>query len=147
MKDKKTLFCLSLVKRPNPLKRAPLCCFPFLFGNALIIQKKSIQVIDAVAMIPSKRLRNKIAGFTTHLMKRIARGPVRGISLKLQEEERERRLDFVPEVCNTSYLSFMIYALRLRGTIQSSLGDTTGLTFSFAQTSKNLCVLSLLLLL
>eukprot|EP01061_Rhynchopus_euleeides_P048036 TRINITY_DN9_c0_g1_i2.p3 TRINITY_DN9_c0_g1~~TRINITY_DN9_c0_g1_i2.p3 ORF type:complete len:129 (+),score=67.21 TRINITY_DN9_c0_g1_i2:65-451(+) len=56
------------------------------------------KVIDVVAMIPSKRLRNKISGFTTHLMKRIARGPVRGISLKLQEEERERRMDFVPEV-------------------------------------------------
>jgi len=56
------------------------------------------RVVGDVAVVPSKRMRNKIAGFTTHLMKRIQAGPVRGISLKLQEEERERRLDFVPEV-------------------------------------------------
>ncbi len=56
------------------------------------------RVAGEVAVIPSKRMRNKIAGFVTHLMKRIQKGPVRGISLKLQEEERERRLDFVPEV-------------------------------------------------
>jgi len=55
------------------------------------------RIVDEVAVTPSKRMRNKIAGFTTHLMKRISKGPVRGISLKLQEEERERRLDFVPE--------------------------------------------------
>lgn len=59
------------------------------------------RVTGEVAIVPSKRMRNKIAGFITHLMKRIQRGPVRGISLKLQEEERERRLDFVPEVCFT----------------------------------------------
>merc|ERR1719221_904204 len=55
------------------------------------------RVVDEVALIPSKRMRNKIAGYVTHLMKRIQKGPVRGISLKLQEEERERRMDFVPE--------------------------------------------------
>mmetsp|Transcript_15749 Transcript_15749/g.16496 ORF Transcript_15749/g.16496 Transcript_15749/m.16496 type:complete len:126 (+) Transcript_15749:52-429(+) len=55
------------------------------------------RLVGEVAIVPSKRMRNKIAGFITHLMKRIQRGPVRGISLKLQEEERERRLDFVPE--------------------------------------------------
>ncbi|KAL5514805.1 hypothetical protein ACEPAG_2121 [Sanghuangporus baumii] len=56
------------------------------------------RIIDEVASVPSKRLRNKIAGFTTHLMKRIQKGPVRGISFKLQEEERERKDNYVPEV-------------------------------------------------
>mmetsp|Transcript_46519 Transcript_46519/g.134687 ORF Transcript_46519/g.134687 Transcript_46519/m.134687 type:complete len:133 (-) Transcript_46519:96-494(-) len=55
------------------------------------------KIAEEVATIPTKRLRNKIAGFATHLMKRIAKGPVRGISLKLQEEERERRMEYVPE--------------------------------------------------
>jgi small subunit ribosomal protein S17e len=78
------------------------------------------KVTGEVAILPSKRMRNKIAGFITHLMKRIQRGPVRGISLKLQEEERERKLDFVPEVrigfiyCNVMLclynLSFFLFS-------------------------------------
>lgn len=55
------------------------------------------RVCEEIAIIPSKRLRNKIAGFVTHLMKRIQQGKkMKNISIKLQEEERERRDNTVP---------------------------------------------------
>merc|ERR1712098_978405 len=56
------------------------------------------RIIEEVALIPTKPLRNKIAGSITHLMKRLQRSTVRGISIKLQEEERERRDNYVPDI-------------------------------------------------
>merc|ERR1712220_48845 len=51
------------------------------------------RICDEVAMIPSKKLRNKIAGFTTHMMKRISRGLVKGISAVDLEIEKGIEID------------------------------------------------------
>jgi small subunit ribosomal protein S17e len=44
------------------------------------------KVLADNAEVSTKRLRNKVAGYATYLMKRIQKGPVKRISLKIQEE-------------------------------------------------------------
>merc|ERR1711965_1240271 len=83
--------------RTKTVKRASRAIIEKYYGKLTKDFHFNKRIIDDITVIQSKRMRNKIAGFTTHLMKRIEKGPVRGISLKLQEEEREKRLDFVPE--------------------------------------------------
>ena len=82
--------------RTKTVKRAAKVLLEKHYGkltNDFHINKK---ILSEVATVPTKSLRNKIAGFATHLVKRIQRGPVKGISLKVQEEEREKRLDWRP---------------------------------------------------
>jgi len=48
---------------------------------------------DEVALIPSKYLRNKIAGYVTHLTKRVNKGSIREVSLKFQEKEKDINIE------------------------------------------------------
>jgi len=83
--------------RTKTIKRASRAIIEKYYGKLTKDFHFNKRIIDDIAIIQSKRMRNKIAGYTSHLMKRIEKGPVRGISLKLQEEERERKMDFIPE--------------------------------------------------
>jgi small subunit ribosomal protein S17e len=84
--------------RTKTVKKASRVLIEKYYPRLTLDFQTNKRICDEVAIIASKRLRNKIAGFTTHLMKRIQKGPVRGISFKLQEEERERKDNYVPEV-------------------------------------------------
>ncbi|CCH46385.1 40S ribosomal protein S17-B [Wickerhamomyces ciferrii] len=84
--------------RTKTVKRASKVLIERYYPKLTLDFETNKRLATEIATIPSKRLRNKIAGYTTHLMKRIQKGPVRGISFKLQEEERERKDQYVPEV-------------------------------------------------
>lgn len=83
--------------RTKTVKRAARLIVEKYVSKLTLDFQTNKKIAEEVASIPTKRLRNKIAGFVTHLMRRIQKGPVRGISLKLQEEERERRMEKLPE--------------------------------------------------
>ncbi|KAJ3021647.1 UNVERIFIED_CONTAM: 40S ribosomal protein S17 [Siphonaria sp. JEL0065] len=84
--------------RTKTVKKASRVLIEKYYPRLTLDFQTNKKIADEVAIIASKRLRNKIAGFTTHLMKRIQKGPVRGISFKLQEEERERKDQYIPDV-------------------------------------------------
>merc|ERR1739849_45009 len=83
--------------RTRTVKRSARVIVEKYYSKLTLDFQMNKKIAEEVAVIPTKRMRNKIAGYATHLMKRLQKGTVRGISLKLQEEERERRMEYVPE--------------------------------------------------
>jgi ribosomal protein S17E len=69
------------------------------------------KILSEVSIVPTKRLRNKIAGYATHLMKRIERGAIRGISLKLQEEVSLYSINFFQFTDRNSIKYFLLNSI------------------------------------
>ena len=84
--------------RTKTVKRASKVIIEKYYTKLTLDFHTNKRICEEIAIIPSKPLRNKIAGYVTHLMKRLRHSQVRGISIKLQEEERERRDNYVPDI-------------------------------------------------
>ncbi|MFS7937782.1 40S ribosomal protein S17 [Helianthus anomalus] len=62
--------------RTKTVKKSSRVVIERYYGKMTLDFHTNKKILEEVAIIPSKRLRNKIAGFSTHLMKRIQKGPV-----------------------------------------------------------------------
>merc|ERR1711916_139028 len=93
------------------------------------------RITEEVAVLPSKKMRNKIAGYVTHLMRRIEKGPVRGISFKLQEEEREKD-NYVPDVSAVDTTSLNVCESERAMLEAIGFGDYQTLLFLLIQLQK-----------
>ena len=69
------------------------------------------KIIEEIALIPSKPLRNKIAGFVTHLMKRLEKSTVRGISIKLQVSVTSLKLSVRSELTDDMMWDFLGFGI------------------------------------
>lgn len=59
--------------------------------------ENNLAVVKDVTITQNKKTRNVLAGFVTHLYKRIQKGEVKGIYIKAHEEEKERKEAFIPK--------------------------------------------------
>merc|ERR1711973_153461 len=60
--------------------------------------ENNLAVVKDVTITQNKKTRNTLAGYITHLFKRIQVGDVKGIHIKAHEEEKERKEAFIPKV-------------------------------------------------
>ena len=116
--------------RTKTTKRAARLVIERFYGQLGFDFQDNKRVCEEVATIPSKRMRNKIAGYVTHLMRRLEKGPVRGISFKLQEQEREKRDNWMPSDSRLNAPTITVDSETKEMLAHIGLGDLDGVVVS-----------------
>ena len=89
------------------------------------------RVVLDVTLGTSKKLKNKIAGYSTHIMRRLVKGPVRGISLKLILTHRANNSTvetIFKRLCGVleERLETLAEFRKVAGTLQTSITNISG---------------------
>lgn len=84
--------------RGRSIKRAARLVVEKYFNRVDADFENNLSLVRDVTVTQSKKTRNQLAGYITHLYKRILRGDVKGIYIKSYEQERERKESFIPTV-------------------------------------------------
>lgn len=84
--------------RGKSIKRASRSIIELYFSRINSDFENNLSVVRDVTLTQNKKVRNQIAGYVTHLYKRIQKGVVKGIYIKHHEQEKERKESFIPNV-------------------------------------------------
>ena len=86
------------LSRGKSIKRAARQVISSYFSRINADFENNLSVVRDVTITQNKKTRNQLAGFVTHLYKRIQRGSVQGIYIRAHEQEREKKESFIPKV-------------------------------------------------
>ena len=83
--------------RGKSIKRAAKQVVEKYFSRVNADFENNLSLVKDVTITQSKKVRNQLAGYMTHLYKLIQRGACKGIYIKSHEIERERKESFIPK--------------------------------------------------
>ncbi|ORD95058.1 SSU ribosomal protein S17E [Enterospora canceri] len=82
--------------RGRAIKNAAKSVVEKYFSRCSVDFENNLALVKDVTVTQNKKTRNCVAGYITHLIKRIQKGEVKNVHIKAHEEEKERKESFIP---------------------------------------------------
>lgn len=83
--------------RGRSIKKAAKAVVEKYFSRINADFENNLSVVMDATVTQSKKVRNQLAGYVTHLYKLIHKGTCKGVYIKSHEQERERKESFIPK--------------------------------------------------